>query len=412
MTVVVDLLPPNMLGRRFQYAALSADSSLVAAIDYPAGRAVFYSPDDYVSLVSILAEAIVARHTRRTNNNGQASVVSIGRIQVSCGSLDPGPRLYRSGQPDTRILEDTIYKAARLQRGVPLCYNTTSKGGQIPAWTHAALTYASLVLNAGGPVGRTANRLPSLAIATLFSKQRGAGRPRKTGKVNVSIDSLGLALLGGAASFMGRESLTGSAVELYLLPDLVSKGYWDLSDRLSDAGGRSAVARAFWIHANTGASLELTVSLEAGVSLARSYGVFRGLVPREALSVLSSARLYLISSSGKRPIVRGAIVIGDLLASSYDVHLLRELEAIASRAAAMKGKGSSQAKRAVAECVSDLFMLALDPCNQEHAYNCTRSLMTLAEDKNVPGEVRELAASIAGLAPREAARLASRAGCA
>ncbi len=411
MTVVVDLLPPNMLGRRFQYAALSADPSLVANIDYSAGQAVFHSPDDYADLVSILAEAIVARHTRSTKNSGQASVVSIGSVQAPCGSLDPGPSLYKSGQPDTRILEQTIYEVAR-KRSVPLCYAIKREGGQIPAWTHAALTYVSLVLEAGGPVGGIAGRLPSLASATLFSKERGAWRPRETGKVNVSIDSLGLALLGGAASFMGRERLAEDAVELYLLPDLVSERYWDLSERLSDAGSRSAVARALWIHANTGASFELTVSLEAGVSLARSYRVMSGLVPRQALSVLSSARLYLVTPGSYRPMVRGAIVIGDLLASSYDVRLLSTLEALASKAAALKDKDSSQAKRAVAGCVSDLFMLTLDPCNQEHAYDCTRSLMALAEDKNVPGAVRELAASLARLASREAARLASRAGCA
>jgi len=410
VTVVVDLLPPNMLGRRFQYAALSADPSLVAAIDYSAGRVVFHNPNDYVDLVSILAEVIVTRHTRRTNNSGQAGWVSIGGVQAPCGSLDLGPSLYGGGQPDTRILEQTIYEAAR-KRGVPLCYATTRKGGQIPAWTHAALTYASLVVKDGGSVGGTAGRLPSLASATLFSKERTAGRPREAGKVSVSLDSLGLALLGGAVSFMGRERLAEGAMELYLLPDLVSERYWDLSDRLSDAG-RSTVARALWIHANTGASLELTVSLEAGVSLARSYRVVRGLVPRDALSVLSSARLYLVTPGRYRPMVRGAIVIGDLLASSYDVRLLGVLEALASRAAAMKGKGSSRAKRVVARCISDLFMLALDPCNQEHAYDCTRSMMALAEDKDVAGAVRELAAIIAGLAPREAARLASRAGCA
>ena len=82
----------------------------------------------------------------------------------------------------------------------------------------------------------------------------------------------------------------------------------------------------------------------------------------------------------------------DVLAFSFNIELLRQLEKLASNSFTFKGRELDPARRVVVGCVSNLYLLALDPYNYECAYNCIRSMLTLAIDnRKIPENIKTLA---------------------
>lgn len=182
MSVTIPLYPETLFGYYLQLTALALGGWRGPVT----GQIVINDPNEYVNLVE--------------NARNQTIWIRLGGLESRervCERLK-GPNLY--GQ-DYGILRKVNLLGAK-------------KGD----WCTATLNYVERVINSGRPLGGSVSPL-MLFRATIYGKSRGI----KLGTVedlagSTTIDSIGLGLIGGLASYIGNFKLEDQ-YEYFLIPD-------------------------------------------------------------------------------------------------------------------------------------------------------------------------------------------------
>ncbi|MEB2835839.1 MAG: hypothetical protein GSR80_001080 [Desulfurococcales archaeon] len=364
----LELAPPETLGRRFQLALLSLDPGLYT-LNATAGYAAFTSPDDYVELVE---EALGALRALESESPRKCKPTQVAGID--CCKLHRGPKLYTAGASDYTLLRSA---------GFTRCAYSTSTGKESIAWSHAAVSYAAMVLDSGGPLGGAAKGLPWLAKSTVFGKVRVAGGGRQAGGrrsgSQVSLDTLGSVLLGGAIAFLWSQRVGRDNLEFYLVPDAVHRGYAALRELMVGRGLRDGVAyRAARLASELPVSIEVALALALAVELAEHYKPARELAAYTEVEELERAATVVTVTPQQRPMVRSTIPLTSILYAAYDGTTLREVLALAwaSRGAP---RGLEGLRDAVGGCINAMFLQAMHARDSDHLSGCIRSLAALAD---------------------------------
>ncbi len=360
------LAPEFALGRRFQLALLSfAPVDVVVEGD----EAVLRDPGDYVAAVEAAARHVLERlrlgARRRNCRAGKLELKVLG--EVDCCLYPPAPRLYTAGVSDYKLLQAAL---------------------GVDSWVCAALRYADEVASRGAPLGGSARDLPWLAKASVFTSVRGpGGGVGKSRAQGYTLDTLGSVLLGGAAGFLGSYRLGDSQAEFYLLPEAPSDAYRGLLDYLSLGGpGESPSGNlaglAVWLARRAPVSLDAAVGAALAAKLGEALGEAGAL--GYASQRIGVAKLYLVRSGGKRPMVTEGVPLTTAHLELLGGDAVRALVALA-REASVAGEEGSGALAAVATCVNAALLDAANPCLSGGLQACLRDLDSLAK---APGLAR------------------------
>jgi len=364
--VRVELAPPSMLGRYLQYGFVSilAERGALTAFE-PGGGYFEASISDYVDAVARARALIVESLMRSRPVRGCTSESSIEG--VDCCRLDSGPHLYTVGsESDQRLLQRLFQGPCRAAvRGKPRV-----------TWVYAALNYAAMVEERGGPLcgeGCRSEPPPFLAKSSVFSvERRASGQGGESKHVKLSIDAIGTILLGGAIEYLGAIRTGDRSLEVFLTPVAPSPAFMALRGVAAYGGVERSLAAKL-----AGLVRELGVSLEEALLYAYALQLGEAGKQVEALQgVELSARLQLVSTSGRRPLVAEGVPLSSALARSFSPRTLARIAALP------RTGGSDEARRALSKavetCIHALAMEAQYPC-MGFVSDCARTLAMVLE---------------------------------
>ncbi|MEM1847032.1 MAG: hypothetical protein QXN05_02380 [Acidilobaceae archaeon] len=208
MSVSIPLYPETLFGYYLQLTALA-----LGGWKGPVTGQIKVSSENYVNLVNTAINNIIQ--------------IRLGK-QVSpnevCNYLK-GPRVYRSDSGFLKKADLPI--PARIE---PDKY-----------WCVATMNYVNKVIEKQGPLDKTSYSLQPLRLlrATIYGTTRGVKRKEVEDLVkNTTIDSLGLGLIGGLASYIGsfklksKHNKRGEVYEYFLIPDGSSESLEYISEVL------------------------------------------------------------------------------------------------------------------------------------------------------------------------------------
>ncbi|MEM4677459.1 MAG: hypothetical protein QXY55_06180 [Candidatus Korarchaeota archaeon] len=199
MSVNITLYPETLFGYYLQLIALELggwSGPLTSQI-------TFKNKDEYVDLVKRAIESVIRIRL--------GSCVDFKK-QIKkelCESLET-PKLYGEDYKTLKKvgLDHKTLKMVKLKKVKPSIH-----------WCIATLDYVERVINNGGPLQYQGSPL-MLFRATVFGALRGVDlKEVKELAKNTTIDSIGLGLIGGLASFMGSFKLEKNEYEYFLIPD-------------------------------------------------------------------------------------------------------------------------------------------------------------------------------------------------
>ncbi len=382
MSITIELAPEDSLGRRFQYAFLSYALGLISTggvvWDPLSETAEFSTPKVFVDAVNIARDAIVSFLRLNKKPRGCESV-NVPEGIDDCCLIDSGPKSYAAGG----VYEGTVFtKAFSTGDNPPLCSVKvpTAKGVTTRSeWVHAAISYATLVIQKGGPLrGGKEFELPWLAKATLFGKARETYSSSKK-RVKIDLDTLGTILLGGALSYLGRFRLGQEGVEFYIIPDSPNKEYATLRNVVAAGGlvqgpSSNIAGISAWVANN------FAVSLEVAFSLALAVRIFHANITTSALEqkgVELSAKIYNIKPQ-RRPMVTGSVPLSLNIAKAYDLRTIVGLLSFARRILGNKEALQKGAASVVSNCLNALYLQSLSPCWTSYLTECVRELDSIS----------------------------------
>lgn len=197
MSVIIDLLRTGTLGHYFQLAALALASKGVV-IGHKKTSLVLSGKQDYADLIRDIAEKIIYLKTGKSVSINQHNICS---IVSSVGNIR-SPRFFYNSQVDGKAM-------SQMNIG-SLC------GTQRKDMFSLALSYVEGVLKAGGPMGIRDVSVPSLFRVTIFTNPRDG---TQQGTTVANADSIGLAMLGSLASFVGNVRMNDNNFEYFMVPD-------------------------------------------------------------------------------------------------------------------------------------------------------------------------------------------------
>ncbi|MEM1873275.1 MAG: hypothetical protein QXS85_00030 [Acidilobaceae archaeon] len=385
MSVVVDLMPPSTLGRYFQIAALSLGGLRAAE-----STLVFDSPRDYEDLVVRAGEKTLLTKIR-LDGGVSLSKQSICKL-IEKAAEAPSPRLNYIRQVDAEAVGSAgLNTVCGQEAGLRAMLNM--------------LSYIEKVIDRGGPLMVRDVKIPMLFRATLFGKTRG---PRRAEIERCSGDSLGLALVGAVASFMGRLRVRDTTYEYFLLPDGSAssmENYWPALEVLGgvlkiEHAPPSIPEVARTLIEVSGASVDLATYMAALIRVLWADEFLERVSSLAEARAFESMILVRIDSSGNRP----QMVWAGPLAISHTVRelagdpgfrrALRELYVSSSIALRMQGRDGEHARKAVADCVNSLSLLVVsghsESVKNQLLLSCSRSLAALADHLSESGAGQQL----------------------
>jgi len=381
------LAPPETLGRRFQYALLSIDPRL-SKIKPMDGYAIFNDVSNYIDLVDKALARIRGLQVKQKSSEIQIR-------GIDCSSLHKGPNLYAAGKKQ-KISGKTFFGDYLIltKAGFTVCPYTTGKGITTIAWTHAAVSYADLVLTKGQPLMGVAEDLPWLAKATLFGKIRtasGGQAPPKTRRY--SLDVLGSILLGGALSFLWSQRFGDSTVEFYLVPDVVHEGFASLRDLMLQRGlNEGTAAKATWLASEYPVSLEVALAIAIADDLAAKYGSASQLSTLQAAEKLEKAANIMVVTPQKRPMVRSVTPLSTTIYVAYEPTSISS--AMSTARLALQSLGAKKQKKQkelaglrdlIGRCINSMYLQAIHCKWADHLSSCIRGLLAASEQARRSG---------------------------
>lgn len=392
MAVKVELLPSYSLGRYFQLAALALSRQ------EPVGESlIFDDARSYARLVGSVLERISELKI------GESIAVLPGRVCEIVSKLCervPEPRFMYNFSVDSDLARKL---KAREVGGCEISANSVC---------HLAALYVDRLMSGGVVGGRV--KLPMLLRSTIFGKTRG---PHMVEVEEAQVDSVGLALLGALASYLGAVRVDESRYEYYVLPDGSwgsFKYYAPIVEILSGVLGEASysvpeVSRT--LASAGGLSIDLATYLAAIVNLLRSTETAEralGLAGPRAFETTVALRL---EAGGNRPQVvwAGSLAVSDALlelrrrgfetavARLYRL-ALRVERARARRAVGSERAAAERAAAVVTACVNSVAAATLatvaESAKASALLDCARGLASLLDAGDVPEDLRALARTL------------------
>lgn len=381
MEVKVPLYPETLFGYYLQLVALG-----LGGWTRPVSRVLVIKSDEYVKLVENAMNAIV--------NLSGVELKAQDPYTKICEQLR-GPRLYAAGKNDIKILRE----AGLLEQ-------------QDRDWCTAAATYVMKVKGNKGPLGGQCSPL-MLHRATAYGKTRGIALKDIDKIVTSTVDTVGLALIGGLASFLGNVRVGDSLFEYFLVPDGSSESLENVGSVLEIFHGVfSKTARSLVDRINALANLKagglsmdfatlfsaILQTSEAVESAGELMGLIRGMLLERYILARSSveARPQVMWMS---PLTISHIV--EDISVKKIVGFFRSLYGLASIAPKIRDKFRSEVESAVAECINTslLYFWTRQP---EFLAMCTRTLSILDDraKEQALNDVADLASRALILAER------------
>lgn len=374
MAVKVDLLPSYSLGRYFQLAAIAFFKPM------PVGDSlVFDQATEYAQLVRLVLEKAIELKTG-------------AKISVDPGRLCEVVNLIRDNVPEPRFKYnasiDTAFVTKLRLSEVSECELSPSSLSQLVA------LYVSRLLEDG--VSSENAKLPMLLRSTIFGKVRG---PRTVEVEVASVDSIGLALLGALASFLGAVRIANSWYEYYIIPDGSYESLRHFTPVVEVVGG--ALGRAQYsipevsrVLANVGGlGLDLASYLAALVNVLRSAETAERALALAGSRAFETLMLVRLESGGQRPNVTwvGSLAVSDPLVELSKRRLETAVGLLYRVAREVERRGTQKTKAVVSACVRSVAMAALTSVTESarvsYLLACARSLASLLDD-DVSEEVK------------------------
>ncbi|MEB3807082.1 MAG: hypothetical protein GSR73_06170 [Desulfurococcales archaeon] len=391
--VRVKLLPRSMLGRRFQYAFASLSIERVE-VRYESDEMIFPDETSYVNTVKLALKNILDVYTQSNPLRDCKPSTAHG---IDCCRLRGGPKLYGNDYNDIKRM------------GLGECPYITTKGKAKYTWTHLAVSYALKVIERKGPLRDPEEfGVPSLAKATLFSKIRGIGAKTETKEIKVDKDAIGTMLLGGSLSFLGSYNVSRRGrdqMEFYLLPDIPGRTYSTILQiaSIQDFSNNLAALTTSLLK-NLGVSMEAALTLAIAVLLYRNEELVSG-IEGGAESLVSGVKLYTVSPSGNRPQLRSGIPLSLALYKTYTKRSIQLVNGLAH-------SRSDIVKSAARECIHDMFLQSVSPCNGSFIVDCGRILAAVTQERDLNKEILGMASSLLKSLDREYSRILQECGTA
>ncbi len=381
----IKLMPKETFGRRMQYAFLSMAPEDSTVVRYETDIVEFDDVESYVKTVELALEAILGF----LYDEGSQARCRLEPVHgIDCCKLDRGPTLYTSGISDSKILRDA---------GLDKCMYPAAKGGPRVAWTHAAVSYAVMVLERGEPLRGGDYRAPNLAKASLFTNVRGVGVATESKEIRVDLDAMGTVLLGGAIAFLGSHRLGhDERLEFFLLPDSPTATYSVLRSIMAGkttgnlAGRVSRLIRDFNVGFEQALALITASLLYENEEKVSKLGVGR---------LSASGRLYTVSPGQRRqkrqkpqrPMIRSGTPLSTLLYEAYEKDTISAFNWFTNAAeAASRSRRDRIDKGVVASCLNYLYLQAQSPCATGFMYDCARILAELSRRNDELGKSSSL----------------------
>ncbi|MDM7275199.1 MAG: hypothetical protein P3X22_003640 [Thermoprotei archaeon] len=358
METKIPLYPETLFGYYLQLTALG-----LGGWTKPVSRVLVIDSEDYVRLVENAMNKIA--YMSRVELGAQGSYTSI------CEWLR-GPKLYTAGKSDIKILR-----------------NAGLLGQQDKDWCTATVTYVIKVKQNKGPLGIQCSPL-MLHRATAYGKTRGVVLKDVDKIATSTVDSVGLALIGGLASFLGNVKVRDEWLEYLLVPDGSPESLENIDSVLEVFRGTATRARSLVDRINTLTSLRAGgLSVDFATLFSAILQASEAVESAEGLMGLIRGMLferYILarSSAGARPQVMwmSPLTISQIvenISSKKVVGFLRSLYGLASMAPRIRDNFRSEVESVVAECVNTslLYFWTRQP---EFLVICSRGLSIL-DDK-------------------------------
>ncbi|MBP1357881.1 MAG: hypothetical protein JZD40_05270, partial [Sulfolobus sp.] len=255
--------------------------------------------------------------------------------------------------------------------------------------------YADMVINNSRSVsGDKEVNMVQLATVTLFSEKNLRGpinvRRRERKDMTVNFDGLGVVLLGGLLSYLGRYTLKQSqekdeeekgeekkrkksnVYEFLLLPDSYNKAFINLRNVAITTTNNSIASLVRWLIINfSGISYEVALSMALATKLAYEAKTADYL---ENEGSISSAKLYLVLPQEFRPMLVQANPLDLTIAKTYSNDTIKYINEIAIKIASSQREDKQGAVSAVSDCINYMNLQAISPCSTEFLAGCLREL--------------------------------------
>ncbi|MEM2288095.1 MAG: hypothetical protein QW503_03310 [Sulfolobales archaeon] len=379
MAVKVDLLPSYSIGRYFQLAALALYKPMLVRESLILDRA-----DEYFQLIKSVLERIVELKT-----GSRIVLTPSSWCELIRGLSDKieKPRFKYNWTVDSDFAKKLETETVR---------DCEVSDGDV---YHLIVLYLKKVSEKGVSAMRV--KLPMLLRSTVFGRVRG---PHAVEIEETSIDSVGLAILGSLASYLGRIKIGKSSYEYYIIPDgsYSSLNYFaPILEVLGGALGEGrysipAVISKSLINAG-GISLDLASYLAALINLLRSAEVTERALGLASNRAFESILLTRLEVSENRPQVAwiGSLTISEALINIKEKGLdavLRKLYQLIQEGIGVRGLTT-----AVSTCLNSISVAILvattGPTRSSALLDCARSLAPLLDERDVPKELKDLVRS-------------------
>lgn len=381
MAVKVDLLPSYSIGRYFQLAALALSGS------WPIRESVVFSQaSDYAKSMRVALERIAELKV------GDKVSVAPDR---ACEALEA--LCERIAWPKFAYNYSVDADVARKLRVEEV------KGCEVSAANvcHLAVVYVERLLR--GEVSDERVKLPMLLRSTIFGKIKG---PHAAEVEEAGLASVGVALLGVLASYLGAVRIGDSRYEYYLLPDgshRSLKYFTPVAEVLGGVMGEAqyAIPEVSRVLTSVGGlSIDLASYLATLMNVLRSAETAEkalGLASSRAFESLLLARLEV---SGNRPQVLwvGSLAVSDalldLVRERLDATLVRLYRLVQRAERARIEHLAAAASVCVNSAATATLATVAESARVSALLDCARSLASLLDSREIPQEIKAMVQAV------------------
>lgn len=379
------LLPTHSFGYYLQLAALA-----LGGVGPPSSAVGLHSAAKYKSFVMKVLDAIAdIKAGVKLSSYGAADIIS-----SLCNALDE-PKYMYNPTVDSDFPRSVFNLASKA--GMTL----TGVGNK--SICHMVAVYANLLLSNVALQGSV--KLPMLMRATVFGKTRG---PSLAGLAQVQLNSVGLALLGALAAYLGSVNVSGSEYEYFVVPDGSVTSLKNYRVALEVLGGvigrrRPTVPEVWGTFSNVGGvALDLATYLAVLVRLTESGDTIGKALALAKDRVFESLMLVRLEAGGRRPQLAwaGSLVVSEPLVYIAERELdkaFQDVYKLARKGVELAEKGVKSGEKllsAASSCANSLAIASLattsDEVRSSLLLDCARSLSSLLDEEDLSGDERNL----------------------
>ncbi|MDW8082663.1 MAG: hypothetical protein RMI56_02575 [Sulfolobales archaeon] len=377
------LLPSYSLGYYFQLAALA-----LGGIGSARDIVSLYNTTNYKNLTSKALDKIaIVKTGNRLNSYGTTDIAN-----TLCSVLDE-PRYMYNAVIDSDF-PSNIFKLALDAKLITAGSSLSNK-----SMCHMAAVYVDLLSNNIIPQGSV--KLPMLMRATVFGRTRGPSAV-DLASTPASLNSVGLAILGALAAYLGSARVGGSRYEYYAVPDGSSKSlalYEVVLEVLGGVIGKGGISvpDAWRVFTDIGGvATDLATYLAVLVRLTESDNTVSKALALAKGRAFESLILIRLEASGNRPLVAwaGSVAVSESLVDISGKKLDRIFQDMYSLARIALKSSVKQFPKAVSLCVNSLATASIattsDEAKSSLLSDCARSLSSLLDERNLNAAERTL----------------------